>query len=579
MKKKIKITFLLLIILVCSKYSTSFPTYSKDSILSEILNAKNTAHLKSIKADVGPKVMALNNWANEALWSEPGLVKEVANELIRYALDNNNDSLLSWSYHYLGISYYHLNYWKISIDAYKKALETNWAINSDGAGYFRAFCALNIGCNFELLGNYDKAAEYYYKSIRMNEEFGIPYVAAEAKLDVASLNIRMNNQEEARNNILESLDVLSEFQDSARLSEGYRMLASIEISDKNYEKAEYYRNEALSIGSKLNDTERLVKIYQDYGDALFYQKLYPKALLNYNKALEYCIPSKFPATYFQLTGRFGKVQLELKQYNLAEKSLLEAYNGLKNLDASSLLLEIEQNLATLYAMKSDKKLFEQYFSLAISLKDTLAAIEKIRSIGESEVIYKTAQKDRQIEIQHLLLASRKNKIFLISVTAIVLFLAIIMLLHLLKRVRKVNRELLERNIELSRQWDRIQGTYFNDKKPDAGSKLFKKIYSLVVDNNEYSNSKMSVDHLARELNSNSKYISQAISTKTGMNFNTFINTFRIEKAKELLRNEQTDDRSLETIAEECGFNNNTTFYQTFKRNTGLTPSKYRNIPS
>ncbi len=572
-----KATLLIVIVSTCLQSVTSAELTNKDSILDIILNAKTKAHMKSIKADVGPKVNALNNWANEALWNEPDLVKDVANELIRYASENNNDSLLSWSYHYLGISYYNMHYWNLSLETYQKALETDWAKNSKDASYFRAFCALNIGCNYEYLGNFDKALKYYYKSIQMNEELGIPYVAAEAKLDVASLNIRMNNPKEARINILESLDVLIDFNDSVRLSEAYRMLASIEIAEKNYKLAREYSNEALSIARRLNDNERLVKIYQDYGDALYSQGLNQEALLNYYNAYEYCVPEKFPATYYQLAGKFGKIQLEQKKYKQAEKNLLKGYHGLKKLGASSLLLNVEQDLATLYAMTGNKDRFEHFFELAISQKDTLAAIEMMRSIGESEVIYKTAQKDRKIEIQHLLLTSRKNKILLITITAIVLFLAIILLLQLLKKVRRVNKDLLKRNIELSRRWEKIQGTYFNEKKPDAGSRLFKEIYSLVVENNEFTNPKMSVDLLARELNSNSKYISQAIRNKTGMNFNTFINTYRIEKAKELLREEQSEMSSIETIAEKCGFNNNTTFYQTFKKNTGLTPSKYRNI--
>ncbi len=549
----------------------------KDSILAIILEAEEASHMNTIKTDVGAKIMALNDWAGEAVWNEPDLVQEVTEELIQYAIANHNDSLLSWSYHYLGISYYYMHYWNLSINTYQKALATAWAKESPTAGSFRAFCALNIGCNYEFLGDYDQAAGYYYESINLNEELGLPYVAAEAKLDVASLNIRMNNQEEARRNILEALEVLKQFNDSVRISEAYRMMSSVEMAGKNYAEAEYYFNNALGIGLALNDQERLVKIYQDYGDALFAQNKLQDAYATYKKALEYCIPSKFPATWFQVTGSLGKVQTALNQFEQAEGNLLIAFDGLSKLGATTLLLEIEQNLANLYAKNGNYQKFLHYYNLSMARKDTLAAIEKFRSIGESEVIYRTAQKDRQIRFQDLQLSNRKKQIILISTIAFLLLLGFIIVLRFLKKVRIKNKNLLERNIELSRQWDQLQDSYFTSETTEPGSTLFKNIYDLVVEKQEYTNPQITVDYLARELGTNNKYVSTAIKDKTGMNFNTFVNTYRIEKAKKELRADDSNHLTLEAIAENCGFNNNTTFYQTFKRNTGLTPTVYRNI--
>ena len=330
----------------------------KDSILTVILEAKEGRHINSIKADVGPKILALNNWTNDALWNQPDIVKEVAEELIPYAIAEKNDSLLSWLHHYLGISYHNMHFWNLSIDTYKKALKTNWAKNSESAGSFRAFCNLNIGCNYEMFGNYDKAASYYYNSIRMNEDLGIPYVAAEAKLDLASLYIRMNNHNEARKYVQEAIGVLKRFNDSVRVSEAYRLMSSIEISDHNYMGAENYFNQALEIGNQLNDNERLVKIYLSYGDALFSQNQLQNALETYRKALGYCAPTIFPASYFQTIGGLGKVHVALNQFDKAEENLRLAYDGLSKLKSNTLLLEIEENLTNLYAKKGDYELFQ-----------------------------------------------------------------------------------------------------------------------------------------------------------------------------------------------------------------------------
>ena len=91
----------------------------------------------------------------------------------------------------------------------------------------------------------------------------------------------------------------------------------------------------------------------------------------------------------------------------------------------------------------------------------------------------------------------------------------------------------------------------------------------------YTKTDITVDYLSKKLSSNTKYISKAIKEETGMNFNTFINTFRIEEAKKLLQDKISSPWSLDAVAEKSGFNNTTSFFQAFKKNTGLTPSAFR----
>lgn len=552
---------------------------NKDSIISTILNAdKVDTYMHSIKTDVGSEVLALNEWANNAAWNHPDEVKEIAEEIIRYAIEVNNDSLLSWSYHYLGLAYLYMNYWNLSISTYQKALSTKWAVNSVDASSFRAFCELNMGVNYEYLGKFDQALSHYYTSITMNEELEVPFVVAEAKLEVASLNIRMGNTVEARKNTIESLDVLYKFNDSVRISEGYRILCIVETMEDHFEQAENYFEQAETIALQLNDDERLVKIYLAYGDALYKQEHWQEALHSYKKALGYCTPSKFPASYYQVNSGIGKVQMALKQFNKAANNLLIASEGLSRINATVLLLEVNQNLAKLYAQNGDTKQFQHFFALSLAQKDSLAAKEKLRNIAEMEIIYQSDQKDRQIKFQNYQLNTRKKQVLLISLIAILLFLGFLIVLKLLQNVSKKNKNLLERNLELSQRWEQVQESYFTNK-PSNNDILFKKIYQIIVDEQEFKNPKLSVDYLARKLNSNTKYVSQTIKDSTAMNFNSFINTFRIEKAKSILRSDEAHKWSLEVIADKCGFNNHATFYQQFKQNTGLTPSIFRKISS
>jgi AraC-like DNA-binding protein len=62
----------------------------------------------------------------------------------------------------------------------------------------------------------------------------------------------------------------------------------------------------------------------------------------------------------------------------------------------------------------------------------------------------------------------------------------------------------------------------------------------------------------------------------GKSFTNLINEYRIEKAKELLETE--NNFTVEGIGYESGFNSKSTFFTTFKKITGKTPTEYQKIP-
>ena len=67
------------------------------------------------------------------------------------------------------------------------------------------------------------------------------------------------------------------------------------------------------------------------------------------------------------------------------------------------------------------------------------------------------------------------------------------------------------------------------------------------------------------------HCSKTFKAITGVNYITYLNTVRVGKALEALRQ---DDRSMISIALDCGFNNPRTFNRVFKEITRMTPSEY-----
>ncbi len=87
----------------------------------------------------------------------------------------------------------------------------------------------------------------------------------------------------------------------------------------------------------------------------------------------------------------------------------------------------------------------------------------------------------------------------------------------------------------------------------------------------YTNN-LNLQVIADQVNYSPSYLSFLFKQETGTNFIDYLNQYRIEQAKKLLRD--TNDKNYE-VAYQVGYQDEKYFYQIFKRYTGLTASQYR----
>lgn len=90
----------------------------------------------------------------------------------------------------------------------------------------------------------------------------------------------------------------------------------------------------------------------------------------------------------------------------------------------------------------------------------------------------------------------------------------------------------------------------------------------------YLNPDLSLPDLAKHLQTNASVLSAVINTAYGKNFNDFINTYRVEAVKTMLKSPEAQLYSLLGIGLECGFNSKSTFNRAFKKATGKSPGEY-----
>ncbi|WP_149276281.1 helix-turn-helix domain-containing protein [Pareuzebyella sediminis] len=90
---------------------------------------------------------------------------------------------------------------------------------------------------------------------------------------------------------------------------------------------------------------------------------------------------------------------------------------------------------------------------------------------------------------------------------------------------------------------------------------------------------LTIMDLADAVNIHPKRISYAINKALDLNFNSFINNFRVEYAKELFQSDKAKKLSIEGIGMEAGFHSKSTFYSSFNKLEGTTPAKFRRFGS
>lgn len=106
------------------------------------------------------------------------------------------------------------------------------------------------------------------------------------------------------------------------------------------------------------------------------------------------------------------------------------------------------------------------------------------------------------------------------------------------------------------------------------NELFTKLLYYIKERESFKIKDLSSSKIATDLNTNSTYISKAISLNGYKNINQLLNKYRIEFVIEKIKTKELDKYTLFRIYDEAGFKHQSTFNKAFKDVTGETPSEF-----
>jgi AraC-like DNA-binding protein len=102
-----------------------------------------------------------------------------------------------------------------------------------------------------------------------------------------------------------------------------------------------------------------------------------------------------------------------------------------------------------------------------------------------------------------------------------------------------------------------------------------RIVTKIESENLYLDVNLTLTRLSEKVMLPTYVISQVLNINMGKNFAEFINSYRIEKAKILLKSNNGKIFKISDIAHQSGFNSLSAFNSAFKKNTNLTPSQFK----
>lgn len=316
-----------------------------------------------------------------------------------------------------------------ALDFYFVSLKMNEDIdNNEG----QAGVLGNIGIVYHSQSNYPKALDYYFKSLKKNKETGNRGYQANGLNNIGILYQEQKDYPKALEYNFKALKINEEIGNKNGQASNFHNIGMIYSSQNNYSKSLDYLFKALKINEETGDKnyqasnlEGIGLVYKEKGDSamekgilnLAISEKYQKALEYYFKALKLNEEMEVKKGQVGNLNNISSVYIILKKYREAEKHLNQA----SILSAELNSLDVKQTLNLLFSNlysktnRPEKALY--HFKEYIIYRDSVSNVANAKAIFQKEMQFnyeKKAAADslenlKKVEIHKAELKLQKNK--------------------------------------------------------------------------------------------------------------------------------------------------------------------------
>jgi len=227
-----------------------------------------------------------------------------------------------------------------------------------------------------------------------------------------------------------------------------------------------------------------------------------------------------------------------------------------------------------------------YIRKSIVVNDLIKDEEFQNKLSEFQTQYETDKLKQTLDLQKSIIKEKNKMMLLLVIGGFIIFLFLFVIAILYNEKNKAYKRLVLQSLETSnvKEFTNVlkenHSVLKNVNPKDNKSILDHEVklpirFSLeqLLKSEVFIENNLTLDSLAERCHTNRTYLSQIINEDYNSNFNTFINTLRVNEAKKIMLKGKSNI-PLKELYKKLGFNSYSVFNESFKKLTGVTPAFY-----
>lgn len=448
---------------------------------------------------------------------------------------------------------------------------------------FQAAIITAQGDLYKLDQKMSDAIKLYNKAIEMTNNGTIKYIAL---MNIGNIYLESHKYKESIPFFNDALQMIQNGNvNNSNDERSYYISACLGASYlelKEYNHALQHLKIAIKSKSLLN--RDLAGIYNNIGCAFMYMDSLSLAEGYIDKAYSFCDDQNSDykvgilntmANFYTLTGQDKKLRDVINKIVGQVDSVSEKYIKYDNYKL----------LGEYYERTGDYKKSIDYIRKSIVVNELIKDEEFQVKLSEFQAKYDTDKLKQTLGLQNVLIKGKNKMMIMMIIAGIILFLLLFTIAILYNEKNKAYKRLVLQSLETINVKEFTNVLKEDNPENNGNQKDYKFIQDhevklpirlslkQLLESEVYFENNLTLDSLAERCHTNRTYLSQIIHEDYNSNFNTFINTLRVNEAKKIMLNGKSNI-PLKELYKKLGFNSYSVFNESFKKATGVTPAFY-----
>lgn len=283
--------------------------------------------------------------------------------------------------------------------------------------------------------------------------------------------------------------------------------------------------------------------------------------------------SALTATYICLS--YGDFLLSQEDWRGAAGILQQGTEIASRANSKVFMYQLYRSLSEAYSgMSHYKDALDSYKSYH-QISDSIFNIRKERVVNELTMKYRTAAHEAEMKQKNLELMEKNYALVMMSVLVVIIAGVLVIVFMMYRHKDKMYTAIVLQYQDAIRK-ERLQDDRQVQKNidQDKSVEIVNALEALMREKEIYRDNTLSRDRLAEIVGTNRTYLSKVVNDTFGKSVNQYINSYRVQRAVEMLSNTE-QNLPMKAVEADSGFSSSSNFFKLFKEQVGMSPAKFR----